>query len=77
MVMCYVICLIVFSDEDSRTDDEQLYSYAYRQSQRRNPVMDEDIYYVSHEDILEIRNNFIRKHNRSIKGSKSMEHLVF
>ena len=69
--------LIVFSDDGSRTDDEQLYSYAYRRFQSRNSVMAEDIYYISDEDILELRRNFKPKRNRSIKGSKSLENLIF
>ena len=78
-IYCYVVhgYLIVFSDDDCRTDDEQLYSYAYRRFKSRNSVMAEDIYYISDEDILELRRNFKPKHSRSIKGSKSLENLIF
>ena len=72
----YNIYLIVFSDENNHTGDKQLYSYVYKRLQRRSCVMDEDIYYISDEDILEIRRNVKPERNRSIKGSKSMEHLI-
>jgi len=37
---------------------------------------EEDVYYLSGDEILDIRRNIKpREGNRSIKGSKSMEHL--
>ena len=69
-----VIIIAVVSDDDSH-NDEDLYSYVYENHQRNLKAEDEDMYYTTGDEILELRRNIKPRANRSIKGSKSLENL--
>ena len=76
---CYyidIVLLIVFNDEDTHSDEE-LYSYAYQHHKKSSMAEDEDLYFITNDEILELRRNIKPRGNRSIKGSKSMENLAF
>ena len=51
---------------------EELYSYAYEEC----PSIIEDVYYVSNDEILQLRRDMKSRGNKSIKGSRSMEYLA-
>ena len=74
--LCNIVLLIVFSDEDSPHSDEE-YSYVNENHHKRNSIEEEDLYYITNDEILELRRNIKPRGNKSIKGSKSMEHLAF
>ena len=63
--------------EDVYYTNEDVYSYAYDHQKKNTMVEDDDMYFVTNDEVLEIRRNFKPRGNRSIKGSKSMENLAY
>jgi len=67
----YYSTFVVFSDEDSRNSEQEEYCYAYRDEQS----VREDEYYISGDEIIEFCKKATQRHNKSIKGSRSMDNI--
>ena len=69
----------VLEDKDVYyTHDEVSYSYAYGHQKKNTTVEgEEDVYFITNDEVLELRRNIKPRGNRSIKGSKSMENLAY
>ena len=71
-----VIIKYIFITVTGSHNDEEVYSYAYGDHQR-HCMAEDDVYFITNDEILELRRNIKPRGNRSIKGSKSMENLVY
>lgn len=58
------------SDEDTPQEE---YSYAYKGG---DSTAEDDIYYITDDELLDIRSKVKPRRNKSIKGSRSMEQLT-